>query len=348
VSDPRIAGIACLAGIARWKRKRLATMLCNAHGPAFANSAASAVKIAKVRGGAIACWASRVPAGLEALAGDAGVPLWWIEDGFLRSAGLGAALVPPGSITLDSRRPHYDASAPSDLEVMLQARDFTPAELARAEALLARLRETAVTKYNLAGPLPDLPRGRRLVLVLGQVEEDRSVLLGGQGLGIADLLARARAEEPDALLIYKPHPDVVAGLRSGALAAPEADLILPDADLPRLLDRVDAVHTLTSLAGFEALVRGRDVVVHGAPFYAGWGLTRDRAAPARRTRRRSLAELTAAALIAYPLYADPRTGMPCTVEQLVEALARTGPQRPRASIAARLAAWHAGRRAQER
>ncbi len=348
MSDPRVENIACLAGIARWKRKRLAVMLCNAHGPIFANSAASAVRIAKARSGAIACWASRVPAGLEVQAAEAGVPLWWIEDGFIRSAGLGAALVPPGSITLDSRRPYYDASGPSDLEVTLQTRDFSAEEIARAETLLARLRESAVTKYNLAGPLPDLPAGRRVVLVLGQVEDDRSVLLGGQGLGMADLLARARAEEPGALLVYKPHPDVVAGLRSGALAAPQADLVLPHADLPRLLDRADAVHTLTSLAGFEALVRGRDVVVHGAPFYAGWGLTQDRAAPARRTRRRSLAELTAAALIAYPLYADPVSGMPCAVEQLVAALAQAGPAVPRASIAARLAAWHAGRRAQER
>lgn len=345
MSDPRVEGIACLAGVAPWKRKRLAAMLCNPLRPVFANTAAQAVKLAKARGGAIACWASRVPAGLEAEAQAAGVPLWWIEDGFIRSAGLGAALLPPSSLTLDSRRPHYDVAGPSDLEVMLQTRDFTVQEIDRAEALLARLREAGVTKYNLAGPLPDLPAGRRIVLVVGQVEDDRSVLLGGLGLGMADLLARARAEEPGAYLIYKPHPDVVAGLRSGARAAPEADLVLPRADLPRLLDRVDAVHTLTSLAGFEALVRGRDVVTHGAPFYAGWGLTRDHAAPARRTRRRSLAELAAAALIAYPLYADPGTGRPCTVEQLVEALVRAGPSAPRASIAARLAAWHAGRRA---
>lgn len=346
MSDPRVEEIACLAGIAPWKRKRLAAMFCNAHGPVFANTAAKAVKAARARGGAIACWASRIPAGLEEQAGEAGVPLWWIEDGFVRSAGLGAALVPPCSLTLDSRRPHYDASGPSDLEVMLETRDFTEAEIARAEALLARLRETSVTKYNLAGPLSDLPAGRR-VLVVGQVEDDRSVLLGGQGLSIADVLRRARAEEPDACLIYKPHPDVVAGLRSGVLAPPEADLVLPHADLPHLLDRVDTVHMLTSLAGFEALVRGRDVVVHGAPFYAGWGLAREPAAPARRTRRRSLAELAAAALIAYPLHADPATGRPCTPEQLVETLARAGPALPRASIAARLAAWHAGRRARK-
>jgi capsular polysaccharide export protein len=348
VTDPRIEGIACLAGIARWKRKRLAAMLCIKNGPVFANTARQAVSAAKARGGAIACWASRAPAGLEAEAAAAGVPLWWIEDGFIRSAGLGAALVPSCSITLDSRRPHYDAAGPSDLEVMLETRDFTPEEIARAEHLLVRLRETSVTKYNLAGPLPDLPQGRRIVLVLGQVEDDRSVLLGGLGLSMADLLARARAEEPDAFLVYKPHPDVVAGLRSGALTAPEADLVLPHADLPRLLDRVDAVHTLTSLAGFEALVRGRDVVVHGAPFYAGWGLTRDHAAPTRRTRRRTSAELVAAALIAYPFYADPITGAPCTPEHLIEALARAGPKSPRASIAAHLAAWHAGRRARER
>ena len=270
----RTEEIVCLAGIAPWKRKRLAAMLCNGRSPIFANDAARAVAAAQADGGGIACWASRVPRGLEARAAEAGVPLWWIEDGFVRSAGLGATLVQPCSLTLDSRRPHYDASGPSDLEILLETRDFAPAEIARAGRLLARLREAAVTKYNLAGPVADLPQGRRIVLVLGQVEDDRSVLLGGLGLGTADLLARARAAEPDGFLVYKPHPDVVAGLRSGVTAATEADLVLPHADLPRLLapggatileighTQLISVSELAEAAGFAVACRrdlgGRD------------------------------------------------------------------------------------------
>lgn len=85
-----------------------------------------------------------------------------------------------------------------------------------------------------------------------------------------------------------------------------------------LLDRVDAVHVLTSLTGFEALLRGRDVTCHGVPFYAGWGLTRDLApVPTRRGRQRTLAELVAAVLIVYPRYLDPVTGLPCPPEVLI-------------------------------
>jgi len=82
---------------------------------------------------------------------------------------------------------------------------------------------------------------------------------------------------------------------------------------------IDALHVLTSLAGFEALLRGKQVVTHGVPFYAGWGLTRDLGAvPARRTARRSLAELVAAVLILYPRYLDPVTRLPCPAEVLVD------------------------------
>jgi capsular polysaccharide export protein len=82
---------------------------------------------------------------------------------------------------------------------------------------------------------------------------------------------------------------------------------------------VDALHVLTSLAGFEALLRGKQVVTHGVPFYAGWGLTDDLGAvPDRRTARRSLAELVAAVLILYPRYLDPVTRLPCPAEVLVD------------------------------
>jgi len=161
------------------------------------------------------------------------------------------------------------------------------------------------------------------VLVTGQVGDDRSVLCGGGGLDNLELLRRARGHEPDAHIVFKPHPDVEAGHRKGhvpdARALEFADEIDRTSSIAALLDRVDAVHVLTSLAGFEALMRGREVVTHGVPFYAGWGLTRDLGAvPARRTRRRSLDELVAATLLLYPRYLDPVTRLPCDAETLVD------------------------------
>jgi capsular polysaccharide export protein len=80
---------------------------------------------------------------------------------------------------------------------------------------------------------------------------------------------------------------------------------------------------MTSALGFEALLRGRRVVVHGAPFYAGWGLTEDRQPIDRRTRRASVEELAAAALLAYPIYVDPKTGLPCSPEVALARLQET-------------------------
>ena len=49
-----------------------------------------------------------------------------IEDGFLRSVGLGVDLIRPLSWVMDGRGIHYDATRPSDLEHQLQTLDFPP------------------------------------------------------------------------------------------------------------------------------------------------------------------------------------------------------------------------------
>jgi len=167
------------------------------------------------------------------------------------------------------------------------------------------------------------------VLVAGQVENDLSVRLGGAGIeSNLELIRRARLAEPDAYLMFKPHPDVDRGHRPGKIADDIAlghvDRVVRDIPMASLLDVVDAVHVLTSLTGFEALLRGCDVIVHGQPFYAGWGLTRDLAPPIPRrqaARKITTDALVAAILILYPRYLDPVTKLPCPPEILTERLA---------------------------
>lgn len=316
--------------------------------PPVRNRARSAVAAARRQGGAIGCWASRAPRDLQQRAAAAGVPVFTIEDGFIRSRGLGAALTLPASIVVDQCGIHYDPSRPSDLENLLQGHDFSESMLDRAVRLIATLRAHAVTKYNLGGTTVMLPEGRRIVLVTGQVEDDRSMLLGGaETRSMIELLRAARALERDSFIIYKPHPDIVSGLRSGDAHGEAflelADMIVTDVDLAWLLDRVDAVHVCTSLTGLEALLRNREVIVHGQPFYAGWGLTHDLRPIARRTRRLTLAELVAGALVAYPRYVDPITARRCDVEQVVARIAAgEAPRRALfADFAARVAALYA-------
>ncbi|MBK1636032.1 beta-3-deoxy-D-manno-oct-2-ulosonic acid transferase [Rhodovulum adriaticum] len=252
-----------------------------------------------------------------------------VEDGFLRSRGLGAALVPPLSLVADDLGLYYDPTRDSRLERLIAAAcDLPTTERHRAEYLIARLCEAGLSKYNLGGaPLPDLPPGHR-ILVPGQVEDDASIRLGCpvECTNLA-LLERTRAENPDAVIVYKPHPDVEAGLRPGAVdpaaARALADTVIEGAGAPALLAAVDEVWTLSSGIGFEALLRGLPVTCLGVPFYAGWGLTRDLApVPARRSARPDIVALAHAVLIAYPRYRDPQTGRPCPVEVIADRLAR--------------------------
>ncbi len=273
-------------------------------------------------GATMAVWGRKPVPGTLA----AGVRVVRLEDGFLRSVGLGADLVRPLSWVMDRRGIYYDATCPSDLEHRLQHGRFDEGLLARARRLRERIVAAGLTKYNVGGAVWARPRdAARVVLVPGQVESDASIAWGAPGIRRnVELLRAVREANPDAWIVYKPHPDVVAGLRregegeGGASAW--CDEIVIDAPMGELLAQVDEVHVLTSLAGFEALLRGKRVVTWGQPFYAGWGLTEDREPVASRTRRLTLDELVAAALIEYPTYVSRTTGRFTTPERALDEL----------------------------
>lgn len=325
------AGHATGAGIAGWKQRQVRQLLWAGTDSdlSFARSASGALRQAQRRKGPLIVWPARTAANLPERAADAGVSLLRVEDGFIRSIGLGAACHPPFSIVLDSRGAHYDPRTPSDLECLLAETEFTPELVERALQLIALIIRSRISKYESGSGSEVLPkRTRRRILVTGQVEDDLSVLAGGDDVaGNLDLLRRAREAEPDAEIWFKPHPDVDAGHRKGRIADAEArrhaDAIVRGVPMAALFDAVDGIHVLTSLAGFEALIRGLDVTTHGVPFYAGWGLTHDLGAvPSRRSRRLSLPELTAGVLLLYPRYLDPVTNLPCTAEVLIDRLSR--------------------------
>lgn len=280
-------------------------------------------------GATVAVWGR---AAVDAL--PANVHALVVEDGFLRSVGLGADLVAPVSWVIDDVGIYYDATRPSRLEQRLATADVDAAQRARAAGLRERICAEGITKYNLAGtPWRRPAAAERVILVPGQVESDASIRWGGTDVGTnLDLLRAVRAENPDAWVVYKPHPDVVAGLRrrgegeSGV--APFCNEVVVDAPIQQLLAAVDEVHVRTSLAGFEALLRGKRVVCWGLPFYAGWGLTEDRHACARRGRRRTLDELVALTLLDYPTYASRDTGRFITAEQALDELRRWREQGP--------------------
>ena len=258
-----------------------------------------------------------------------------VEDGFLRSRGLGAELIPPLSLVADDLGIYYDPTQASRLERLIGDSDnLTPTDIEHSERTLSAITTQKLSKYNIgAKELPDFSPGHR-ILVPGQVEGDASIRKGSPGCTTnLDLLIRTRAENLNAVILYKPHPDVETGLRDGqidaATALVHADHVITGADSIALIDVVDEVWTMTSLLGFEALLRGKHVTTLGTPFYAGWGLTRDLGTiPDRRTARPSLAQLAHAVLIDYPRYHDPVTNMPCPVEVVIDRLANGKLPRP--------------------
>jgi capsular polysaccharide export protein len=277
----------------------------------------------------VVVWASRKSATLTSWAAAQRVPLWCMEDGFLRSAGLGSDLTAPGSLVLDPDGIYYDPSRPSRLEQLLQSSAFSAEELERARRLREQVVASKISKYNLpAGSQLSLAvrPGQRILFVPGQVADDASVRLGTQDVSDnLSLLQAVRREHPDAYIIYKPHPDVQSGNRVGGLhglSTPPWDLVIGQVPIATCLAAADEVHTMTSLVGFEALLRGLPVVTYGQPFYAGWGLTRDLAPVTRRTRHLTLDELVAGVLLRYPRYVSWETGCFCSAEDKVRELAR--------------------------
>lgn len=329
------------AGIRLWKRGWMQRQFGREKPVTFVDDPAKAAAAAATRGKTLLVWAGKLPEGWSE-------PALRIEDGFLRSRGLGADLVPPLSLVVDDLGIYYDPSRESRMERLILAGPH-PGGAARAARLRAQILAAGISKYNLPGSLPELPDGLR-ILVPGQVEDDASIRLGaGEVRTNLALLQAARSANPRAVLVYKPHPDVEAGLRPGAIA-PEAlrglaDVVASHAEPLALIAACDEVWTMTSLLGFEALLRGKPVTCLGAPFYAGWGLTRDLGpVPLRRRQaedghalpRPDLDGLTHAALIGYPRYFDPVSGRPCPPEVVVTRLASG--QMPRRGLRLRLLA----------
>lgn len=249
-----------------------------------------------------------------------------VEDSFLRSVGLGVPGNQPISLNFDRRGIYYDATRESDLEHLLENGDFSQALLNRAAALRRSILAAGLTKYNLGGTVPvqlaHAAEGRQCVLVMAQVPDDQSLRLGlpSQPSNI-ELLRAVRDALPEAYIIFKEHPDLVSGRRPGltdaTLVARLANHHTIEGDAASWIAFADEVHIRTSLGGFEALMREKPVICHGAPFFSGWGLTRDMVSTGRRTRRRTLDELVAAALIVYPTYVHPLRGIPMEAEDAV-------------------------------
>lgn len=288
---------------------------------------------------------------LETQAKERGWQVLRIEDGFIRSLGLGSNLVKPLSLVLDNQGIYFNPRCTSRLEQLLQcpqqlalARNLLNAQgFASEQELLKQLRALKISKYNVGvegiinfkhsnciniqGNIA-LEQRKRL-LVVGQVADDASIKSGCYTLrDNLSLLKEVRRLNPEAFIIYKPHPDVVSKNRKGAISLATcfqyADQVITDFSISSCIEQVEQVHTLTSLAGFEALIAGKEVYCYGVPFYSGWGLTHDINYPEEVKKRRScqlsLETLVLTTLILYPLYLHPISNNYTSLSQILTSL----------------------------
>jgi len=264
---------------------------------------------------------------VEEYAKEHDLTIYRIEDAFIRSVALGSGFAKPYSLSIDSRGIYFDPRRASDMEYLLENHEFSEELLQRAREVRAEVIASKFSKYNhLEHNTIEIDREKydRVILVTGQVEDDMSIRFGAFGLNNSDLLEMVRDRNPDAYIIYKPHPDVLSGNRIGHVSQ---DIIDRCADEVQTLISIDSciavadeLHTLTSGAGFDALLRGKKVYTYGMPFYAGWGITTDDRSCERRTRTITIDELVAVSLILFPRYISPKTEKFCEVEQTLAEL----------------------------
>ncbi len=274
--------------------------------------------------------------------------VYCMEDGFIRTNGLEKPATHPLSLVLDQQGIYYKATDPSDLEILLKnCPKLTQVEEDRVHALQQRLLSQRITQY----PLADEEKSDQLnkldyvaskkILIVGQTKEHLSVQYCGSTIqSNAELINQVKQDNPYAYLIYKPHPDIEAGLQVDTVdkqTLSQVDMVALDTSMPDCLQAIDEVHTISSFAGFEGLLYNKKVVCYGLPFYAGWGLTVDKnkeIAPIsnyliRRQREQALTleQLIYCTLIKYPLYHLPNGYGLAQVEQVIDYLNPPEPQK---------------------
>lgn len=335
--NERNRGYHVCIGFPRWKRPHAAAFLSGTDSVVeFVANTRKGLKRAQSIGAEVVMWSPQCTDQVVDQCRKLGLRLIRMEDGFIRSVGLGSDYNYPYSLVLDPDGIYFDPGRPSYLEVLLKTIQKHPDYdrlIDRARDLRIHITANCLSKYNVGRLNPSIPNWvkrvgeKRVILVPGQVDDDASVRRGGGSVqSNRHLLQLVRAENPDAFVVYKPHPDVESGNRIGRIPKEElaqwADAVANNVSLDSLWPYIGEVHTLTSLSGFEALFRGKKVTTYGKPFYAGWGLTTDKYAPARSLKPLVVDELVAGALLLYPFYWDWETSQFCRPEDVCFRLER--------------------------
>lgn len=240
-----------------------------------------------------------------------------LEDGFIRSLGLGVEGAKSFSIVCDDIGIYYDATSPSRLENILNSYDFDEALLNQAQKAKEFLLQNHISKYNNAKNIDKefikkykLEEKENNILIISQVGGDASLEYGMlKPFSTKDIIDDAIKENPNSNIYIKIHPDVLSGKKKSDFDVQKLDskIVIIDENINpiSLLKQFKKVYTKTSGMGFEALLCGCECVCYGMPFYAGWGVTIDKGNCKRRVKKRTVIEIFAASYILYSIYYNP-------------------------------------------
>lgn len=264
------------------------------------------------------------------------------EDGFLRSIHLyyqqgkiDDCYVKPLSFIFDDLGFHFSCHYPTRIELLLNnSPDLNEKQKLRAITNINYIVGNYLTKYNYKPIRLDfeLPgHNKKKILVIGQKINDASVTNSNVPENIFQvILEAALIENPEADIIFVDHPETKKHKLSNGIKDFVHDnlhIIGAEINIPVLLEKVDKVYVCSSGVGLEAIIRKKEVVVFGAPFYAGWGLTDDRneifnskEMKQRRSKKLTIEELFYRAYIDYTVYRLPGELAFCSIERALEYL----------------------------
>jgi len=259
-----------------------------------------------------------------------------LEDGFIRSIGLGVESAPSFSLVEDNIGIYYDATKYSKLENILNSYNFNDDKelLKKASLAIKLIKQHNISKYNSA-PLIDnifikrykLNSNKTKVLIVAQTAGDSSLNYGlANKFTTSQIINEAKNDNPNSQIYIKIHPDVLSGKKRSDIVKNDIpkDCIIIDKDINpiSLLKYFDKVYTKTSGMGMEALILNKEVHTFGMPFYARWGLTIDKLECKRRKRELSTKELFAGAYILYTKYFNPYKNKKSDIIDTIETIVK--------------------------
>lgn len=176
------------------------------------------------------------------------------------------------------------------------------------------------------------PGGRKRIVIIDQSRKSKAELkkVFAAESTFRQMVLDAKEQHPGAAFFLLQPPSVLSGRKKGYLKKFALDngvqVISEQVSSFSILAQADEVYTVSAKIGIDAVLLGKTVHCYGLPYYAGWGLTRDKIACARRNIKIKREELFAALCLFFTRYLHPITTEPSHFQAIVRLILLQRPQ----------------------